>query len=559
MRKAIESYRRYLTLGLFTAMLFLSHVAIAADSVPLAKGQSTPVSSRQWLKAPITYNCTEKPIEQVLMELAEQAKVDIVKSPKVTGNVTVKLTNIPLEEALTNILSAHDYTYVATESMLRVITVSELVLAREELITRVYQINYADANDVAGALKDFVSRNGRVAFSKGTGHIIVTDTENKIKGIDKFIEQIDHITPQVLVEVRIYDVTSKEGFELSPDWHVGRNAPLTGDVIPYTETTTTLLEQARTEFWEETEGVYRDSDDVPGNSYTYEGWSEPGDVVETETKTIQPPYATNLRRKPFVGGSFDRQTGGTLSFGLLNDAVDIDFALSILHQQLEAKLLANPRVLVLDNQTANFEIIRQVPYRELLQVAREDPITYTEFKDVGVRLKVTPHIARDGMIRLHVMPEFGILVSQDAISVLATKDDFGRDVYQSVLSAPTVDTRRANTIAMIKNGQTIVMGGLRKRETSKDISKVPVLADIPLIGGLFKSETELVQINELVIFITTKIVTEPVLSDAEQIQYKATEMPPLKSLPKTKLERKYTTESDLETELSELLKLIPDK
>jgi Flp pilus assembly protein TadD len=195
-----------------------------------------------------------------------------------------------------------------------------------------------------------------------------------------------------------------------------------------------------------------------------------------------------------------------LSFSLLNDAVDFEFALNMLKKQVEAKLLANPRILVLDNETADFGIIREVPYRELLQVSREAPMTYTEFKNVGVQLKVTPHIARNGVIKLHVMPEFGVLVSQNAIAVLRGQDDAGRDMYQTVLGVPTVDTRRADTVALIKDGQTIAIGGLRKRQTSKDISKVPLVGDIPLLGNLFRSSSESVEINELVVLITPRII-----------------------------------------------------
>jgi type IV pilus assembly protein PilQ len=580
MQKATK--RLYLYSLLWIALtLALITTAVEAQEQSLAYQEIVLKSDREWLKTSITYQCTEKAIDQVMMDLAELANVDIVKSPKVTGTVTAKVTNVPLEEVLTNILEAHDYTYIATENMIRVIAQPEIVLAREKPITRVYQINYADANDVAMALRKFVSANGRVAFSKGTGHIIVTDTESKIKGIDKFIGQIDQITPQVLVEVRIYDITSKEGFELSPDWFVGRNAPLEGDYIPETETTTTEIGPSSNTFTEEriddisessfTQGNYRDADDGFGSFMTdtsgtvqrnetsemlNSGWTE------VQTLTREPRRMENLRRKPFVGGHFDRETGGSVRFSVLNDAVAVDFVLSMLHQTVEAKLLANPRVLVLDNQTANFETIRQVPYRELLQVAREDPITYTEFKDVGVRLKVTPHIARDGMIRLHIMPEFGVLVSQDAVSVLTTKDDFGRDVHQNVLGVPTVDTRRADTIAMIKDGQTIVIGGLRKRKTSKDISKVPLLADLPLVGGLFKSETESVEVNELVIFITTRIVTELVLSEIEKRQFEATDLGPAR-MSDLRLEGAYFSkpadEADVKSELDELLRLLEEE
>jgi type II secretory pathway component GspD/PulD (secretin) len=245
-----------------------------------------------------------------------------------------------------------------------------------------------------------------------------------------------------------------------------------------------------------------------------------------------------------------------LRFSVLNDAVDIDLALSMLHKEVEAKLLANPRVLVLDNETANFEIVREVPYRELLQVAREDPITYTEFKDVGVQLKVTPHIARDGMIRLHIVPEFGVLVAQGAL-----RASTGWDFYQDALGVPTVDTRRADTTAMIKDGQTIVIGGLRKRRATKDISKVPLLADLPLLGGLFKSETESVEINELVVFITTTIVTEPVLSEIEEKQYSQTEFVS-PEITKLRLEREGRPKTEVDEDkdsITELLDLLLKK
>ena len=510
MRKTIEKYCRGCVLAFLIISLSISPLTIGAEQDSAEGGpfdsaqggepvepQKILKTARQRLRTRITYSCIDTPIETVLMDLAEQAKIDIVKSPKVTGNVTAKVTDVPLEEALSNILAAHDYTYIATESMIRVMPLSEIAVAREELVTRIYRITYADADDVADALGNFVSKRGRVAFNKGTSHIIVTDTESQIKGIDKFIEEIDLMTPQVLVEVRIYDITSSEGFELGSQWHAGRNAPLTADtILAPDEIITTELAEDRTD----TRFGFERGDDID-----YTDTRDEDSTITQKRYTDPPAITTNRRRKPFVGASFDRETGGTLRFSLLNDAVDIDLALSILHKQVEAKLLANPRILVLDNETANFEIIREIPYRELLQVAREDPITYTEYKNVGVQLKVTPHIARDGMIRLRIEPEFGVVVGFNAEG------------------APTVDTRRANTVAMIKDGQTIAMSGLRKRETTKDISKVPLLGDLPLVGGLFKSETESIEINELVIFITTRIVTEPVLSAVEKKQFDATE------------------------------------
>ena len=192
--------------------------------------------------------------------------------------------------------------------------------------------------------------------------------------------------------------------------------------------------------------------------------------------------------------------------------------MTILHTQVEARLLANPRILVLDNETANFEIVREIPYREVREVPREDPTTYTAFKNVGVDLKVTPHIARDGMLRLHIVPEFSVLVGQDMGGL------------------PTIDNRCVDTTAMLKDGQTIAIGGLRKREITKDIARVPVLCDLPLVGGLFTSETESIAINELIVFITTTIITEPTLSESEKKLLDETEFT-TPQIEKTKIEK----------------------
>jgi type II secretory pathway component GspD/PulD (secretin) len=528
MGKKIKEYCRNYIWGFLIILLFISPLTVGAGGITLQDEQTDSITAPDKLRTKVTLNYIDTPIQKVLSDLAKQAKIDIIKSPKVVGDVTVKLTDIPLEEALTNILSLYYCTYIATENMIRVVKLPPNTRMKEPQVTRIYKITYADPNEVYAAMKKFISGKGEVGFNKGTSHIVVTDTEDKIRGIDKFIEQIDRITPQVLVEVRIYDVSTREGFELSPDWHVGRNAPyIPGIIKEKTETVrgpeSSIFEQKRTDRrW--MEARRRIWIDAAQDWFTVEGWPDPcytgvpggaqeitpiwertetGVVTEpgredTETRYIDYSGIADRRRKPFVSGSFDRTTGGTLHVSLLNDAIDLDFVLSVLHSQVDAKLLANPRILVLDNETADFEIVREIPFRGVRQVPREDPITYTAFKNVGIDLKVTPHIARDGMLKLHIVPEFSVLVGFD------------------MFGAPTIDNRSADTKAMIKDGQTIAIGGLRKREVTKDLSKVPVFGDLPLVGGMFRSETESIAIKELIVFITTKIVTDPTLSESEK-------------------------------------------
>ncbi|MHC4762454.1 MAG: type II and III secretion system protein, partial [Planctomycetota bacterium] len=217
--------------------------------------------------------------------------------------------------------------------------------------------------------------------------------------------------------------------------------------------------------------------------------------------------------------SFADDTIGALEFGILNSHLNINAVLSMQTEILSATLLANPRVLVLDNETANFNIVREIPYEERSETAGSSgTLTTVQWKEVGVELCVTPHITRDGMIRLHILPEFGVVVG-----LVET-------------GAPTVDTRKLETTTLVKDGQTVVLGGLRKKEFNSQINKVPFFGDLPLIGDLFKFEGEEEVISEIIVFITPRIFTEPVLFEDEGNKFEDTEFPS-PAIPERKAER----------------------
>jgi type IV pilus assembly protein PilQ len=445
-----------------------------------AKPKETQMPLQQRMLKTISIDCTNTPIEDVMRMLAEQANVDIIKSPTVTGNVTAKLTNVPLEEALNNILAVNGYSCVVDKNIIRVAPAAEITQKDEVLESKVYRITYADVAQVESALKKFISKRGSISSNLGTSNIIVTDNSGSIRAIDKFVEEIDRVTPQVMIEVRIYDVTSDDGFDIGAEWSAGRNNPIT-TIDNVTGTSPSVTNTTATAWQNNDAGVASGTQD-----YTYK------------------------KSKPFVGGSFNATTGGTIRFGLL-DTVNVELALNILSTNVGAKLLANPRILVLDNETADFKIVSEIPYTDMSQTSSGGSMTSTQFKDVGVELQVTPHVTRDGMVRLHVVPEFGI-VSQP-----------GTTTSTGVQTVPTVDTRKMDTKALLKDGQTVVIGGLRKRQVTQTLDKVPILGDVPIVKGLFSNVTEEVKTNELIIFITPAIVNEQkALSPREFKDYKAT-------------------------------------
>lgn len=407
----------------------------------------TDLDSR--LKKRVYIDVNDVPIDTVIRQLAEQADLDIIKSPRVSGSVTVTLTDVPLEEALDNILAVHDCTYVLTGNMMRIMTTAEMIEKPEQVVTKTFEIVYVDVKEVVDALGKFMSPVGSVSSIKGTSHIIVTDTESKVREISALLAKIDRITPQILVEARIYDITSRDKLDLGVQWVAGRNTT-------YAAT--------------DTLGANPTAGRI--NPFLKSGFSAPTTKTSTGTE-------------------------GILRFGLLTDSIDIDAQLRAEQEITEAKLLANPRIMVVDNETALFDIVTEHPYVE--RTISEGTVTETvKFKEVGVKLEVTPQITRDGMLRLHIMPEFGVFVERVTVS--------SSDV-------PVVDTRKVDTIALIKDGQTVVLGGMRKKETSKEVNKVPLLGDIPLLGALFRFEGEDTNITELVVFITPRIVQQqPVLS-----------------------------------------------
>ncbi len=462
----------------FLAVLafFISACVVAAaqqvQETQQAQGESGKVEVmtglEQRMQKRISVDFRETPIEDVIRIMAEQADVDVVKSPKVTGTVTAKLTNVPLEEALKNILAAQGYDYVASKNMIRVSPVGELTQEAEKLVSKIYRITYADIGQVEISLKKFISQRGAISSNSGTSNIIVTDTESKIKAIDTFVQEIDRITPQILVEARIYDIKSQDKLDLGVEWNAGKNT------------------------------TFGTSDTPPGSL----GVNPTGEIN---------PFSSGV----FTGAtSKSAGTTGALRFGWLKNSVDIDFLLKAQKNLINAKLLANPRILVLDNESAQIKIISEVPYIELTQTSGGGSIGSTEFREIGVTLAVTPHVTRDRMVRLKLQPEFS--VETGTVNVIATG---GSSSYPQ----PIVDKREANTTLLVESGKTVVLGGLRKKETTKQINKIPLLGDIPLICYLFRFEGESTVNSELVVFVTPWIVDEPVLTEKEMNQYQVTD------------------------------------
>ena len=463
--KALTIKSKSLNILFVCALLCFSSVsALAVERDENAIEKKTVLTDlEKRMQKVVCIDVNDVPIGTVIRQLADQVDVDLIMSPQVTGNVTVSLTDVSLDEALRCILDVHGAGIIKGEKVIRILSRSEMPQIAERLVTQTFEITYADVGQVVKALEKFKSQQGSVSCIEGTSHIIVTDTESKVRDISNLIATIDRVTPQVLVEVRIYDITSKDNFDLGVEWRAGRRTNL----------------DASSNILNDDIIVERGGEDTYISSNT-----DPSVIAGFEGAT----------------GKTADSTLGFLRLGVLNEHLNVDAIIRAEKENIDAKLLANPRILVVDNEEATFDIVTEHPYVERTITAGSTTET-VKFKNVGVKLVVTPHVAGKEMLRLNIAPEFSVLVER---------------VQVSSSNVPVVDTRKVNTIALVKDGQAVVLGGLRKKETTQQINKVPLLGDLPLLGYLFKFEGEATVNTELVVFITPHIVTQPVLTDAEQ-------------------------------------------
>jgi type IV pilus secretin PilQ/predicted competence protein len=455
------SPRRHLFKFAVVVWLLWSIVTTSIAGGAEAQEPLDPVPLQQRLQKRISVEFRKTPIEDVIRIIAEQADVDVVTSPSVKGEATVKLTNVPLQEALRSILEVHGYDYVVGENILRVMTREEMPTTPERHVTEILEITYADVKEVVKSLDTLKSEVGSVAHIQGTSHILVTDREMRVKDMADFIRQVDRITPQVLVEARIYDVTSKDRFDLGIQWSVGTRTEygVTGRPDPATET----------------------------NPFATAQFS--GTIAKTQSTT------------------------GAVRLGWLTPHVDIDTMLRASQENVNAKLLANPRVLVLNGETASIKIVSEIPYQELQESALGGSIGATAFREVGVELRVTAHLAlRDQMVRLHMRPVFSVVTGEVQVAGIGV-----------TFPQPVVDRREADTTLIVRNGQTVVLGGLRKKEAIKQINKIPLLGDLPLAGALFRFKGEETVNSELIVFITPWIVEQPAMTEDEIRAFEATD------------------------------------
>jgi type IV pilus assembly protein PilQ len=430
--------------------------------------QTPATSGPKYTGEPISVNLKDVDLKDFFRLIHEISGLNVVLDPNVHGTLTIVLDDVPWDQALDIVLKNNDLARELEGNVLRIATVdtlkkeadgrraqqeSEALAVEKVTVTRF--LSYAHSKDVVPTIKKFLSQRGDVIADDRTNAVIISDIPSVIPGLDRLLTQLDRKTQEVEIEARVVAATRSFardiGTQFGFGWGNGHSAIGGAQSVGTSPTTVNGL--------------------TPG--YITTGGSSSGG--SSSGSTI--PLFSNL---PVTSPS------SGLSFVNASNNVRIDAVLSMAESRGLLKILSRPRVVTQNNIQA---LVRQgvrVPIVTQAQLGGPPTVTYV---DAFLRLTVVPQITSEGTIFLNV-------------DVENTTPDFGRTVQGN----PTLITQQATTQVLVTDGGTVVIGGVIQTNNSVNISQVPLLGDVPLLGNLFKHRTVSTSNQELIFFITPRII-----------------------------------------------------
>jgi type IV pilus assembly protein PilQ len=431
----------------------------------------------------VTFNFQDIPVRSVLALIADVSELNIVVADSVGGNLTLRLTNVPWDQALDIVMDARNLDMRRNGNVIWIGPTAEIAAREQQLLqaqldrrileplqTVLIPISYAKAEDLMNLIQEstsavdteygLLSERGSVTIDERTNTLLITDTADKIIEIRELITELDYAVRQVQIESRIVIASSDFAHELGVRFgmtylHLGSNI-----------------------------GVI----------------AADGAAADIVNPAINPPAIGDALDIPAYPGRYQvnlpapSQTASTLGLSFLTGDVILDLELSALESEGEGEVISTPRIVTANQAEAFIQQGVEIPYEQ----STSSGATAVQFKEAVLELKVTPLITPDNRVQM----ELG--VKQDTVGEIFQTSRGG--------SVPSIDTRELETTVLVANGDTVVLGGIFQDENASKEDKVPWLGDIPVAGALFRRRANESKKRELLIFVTPTIVEDrPVL------------------------------------------------
>ena len=439
---------------------------------------TAPIPEEDIFAQLVTLRFKDTELQNVIRMIAQKTGLNVIMArDKVKGTITLNLEDVPLGSALDAILKTHQLAFVREAGgIVRIVPRSEIQATTIELKTVHIPVNWVPATKLAETLRPFLSSadGAQIQADAESNALIITDTPPQVN--DTFItlvEKLDIPEKQVMIEMRLADIGREAQRQLGSNWSL-----------------TQQLETTQTPLYEEV------IDEITGNVI---GVTPTGEFLEVTEDKI----ADTFESGKIIGAAGGSSWSWGKAVGILGDDFNFDVFAQAYEEEGLVKVLANPKIITLNNVPATIEIIEEIPYRDTVIGSGGAQTEKAEFKETGITMGVTPNITNNGYVRMQISPE------QKIYRGPASTDD----------STPKVDTRSAETNVIVRDEETVVLGGLRRYTDTLTTSGTPWFRNIPVLGWLFKNESKEQNVLELVMFVTPHIIKEPTLTDKEKLMY----------------------------------------
>ncbi len=512
-----------------------AQTAATASTAPavgaVASGAATSSAGVRYSGRPVTFNFQDVPVRTVLQLIADESKLNIVAADTVTGNVTLRLINVPWDQALDLILQAKQLDKRRNGNVVWVAPQKEIAAfeqakedarisleERQEKITEYIPVNYASAANIAKMLTEeskgnqaggggggggqsgqdrgFLSSRGSLSFDARTNTLLVIDIPQRVEAIRELVRQLDKPVDQVVIEARIVIANESVARDLGARFGItgsardGRtqygnsienNIANQNSMANTTNANNALYQTALSDYLNNCPACTANDPGAPRAPGM--GWSPttPNYGVNTITRGLMSSLPAIL----------SGATPGALALSILNAGYALDVELSAIQQQGRGEVISNPRIVTSNQKEA---VIRQGKEIGYLTVSggQGGNVPTVQFKEALLELKVTPTITNDGRVFL----DMG--VKKDELDSWISLGAFGQ--------VPQIARREVNTAVLVEDGQTVVIGGVYEFSDRSDITKVPFLGDIPILGNLFRNKSRGKSKAELLIFVTPRVM-----------------------------------------------------
>ncbi|MGE4650897.1 MAG: type IV pilus secretin PilQ, partial [Myxococcota bacterium] len=414
------------------------------------------MDGKQYVGRRISLDFKDVPIDDVLRLIAEVSDLNVIAGDEVDGSITVRLVDVPWDQALDVVLLTHGLGFVRVGNVLRIAPTTSLAEEEElrlqerrakerleDLMVKLQPVNYADVKKVSSMIGQLLTPRGTVNVDERTNTLIIKDIPSVIDEATALVKAVDTMTPQVMIEAKIVEANLDFSRELGSTWSFGTN-PLT----------------------EGTMGG-RDFRPFPGAGSGLLGGGGSG-VLFGNPITAGPTGLMNMAAHIF------------------DSKFNVELQLQAAESNGDGKVISSPRIVTLDNSEASIEQGVSIPFQTF-----ENGDAQLEFVDAVLQLKVTPHITADQSIIMDIE------VSRNAPD----------DSVFTLTGSPAIAKNQVKTETLVKDGQTLVLGGIYVIDKSERQSRVPFLSDIPLLGKAFNSNEVSDSRKELLIFVTPRIVS----------------------------------------------------